>query len=74
MTVSIAGIGVVAVRAIQWTLGALAVVFIVGGLLANVNVIAFAALGILALVLLAFVGVLELAVWGVRRRRAGGSA
>ncbi|AFH22457.1 hypothetical protein OSG_eHP27_00025 [environmental Halophage eHP-27] len=74
MTVSIAGIGVVAVRAIQFILGALAVVFIVGGLLANVNVIAFAALGILALVLLAFVGVLELAVWGVRRRRAGGSA
>jgi len=74
MTVSLAGIGVVAVRAIQFILGALAVVFIVGGLLANVNVIAFAALGILALVLLAFVGVLELAVWGVRRRRAGGSA
>jgi hypothetical protein len=74
MTVSIAGIGVVAVRAIQFILGGLAVVFIVGGLLANVNVIAFAALGILALVLLAFVGVLELAVWGVRRRRAGGSA
>jgi len=54
------------VRIIQVGLALFAIVFVVGSLLGGMNVIAFAAIGILALVLLGFVLVLELTVRPLR--------
>lgn len=65
---TVAGASVMFLRAIQVVTVGLAAVFIVGGLLANVNILAFTALGVLALVLFGFVGVLELAARGIKSR------
>lgn len=61
--------GVLLARIAQWTCAAFAFVITGGALSANVNVLNAAALGVFALVTLAFVGVLELlAVKPIRRR------
>ena len=63
-----------AARITQFFIGAIAVLLVVGPLLSNANVLAFMALGVLALILLGIAGLMELIVVRPARRRAGGSA
>jgi hypothetical protein len=58
-TSALARAAVVFCRVVQVALVVLAVIFILGSLMAGMNVIAFAAIGVFALVLLGFAGVVE---------------
>jgi hypothetical protein len=66
----LAGAAVVFCRVAQFILVALAALFVIGSLMAGMNIIAFAAIGVFALVLLGFVGVVEGVVRLVRGRSA----
>lgn len=63
----IAKASVLFLRIVQLALAGLAAMFVAGGLIGGMNVLQFAAIGVLALVLLGFVGVVEILVRGVRR-------
>jgi hypothetical protein len=64
-----ARIAVACVRTAQVALALVAAVFVLGAL--QMNVITFAAIGVFALVLLAFAGLLELVVNAIRGRAGG---
>lgn len=63
-----AAAGIVLFRVVQVVFGALAALLVVAPILANVNVVTAVALWVLALVLLAFAGVVQGVVYWVRRR------
>jgi uncharacterized membrane protein len=65
---TLARAGVIFCRVVQFVLVALAALFVIGSLMAGVNVIAFAAIGVFALVLLGFAGVVEGVVRLIRGR------
>jgi len=56
---TLARVAIACCRLVQGVLVAAAAVFILGSLMAGANVIAFAAIGVFALVLLGFAGVVE---------------
>lgn len=64
--------GVLFARVAQYLTTVIGVVLVVGAFLGDFNAVSFSAVGVLALVLFAFVGVVELlVVWPLRRRFGG---
>jgi len=67
-TPAVATAAVLFLRLVQVALGLVAAIAVLGPLLGGMNVIAFAALGVFALVCLGFVGVVQIVVNAIRGR------
>jgi len=67
-TAPLANAAILGTRVVQVSLVCLSVVFVLGSLAANMNVVAFAAICVFALVQLAFVAVFEALARGIRAR------